>query len=516
MKTPAALSAALAVAIIGIFLAVSDPPLDPEPWTEMPPLRALDGPYEPNTLLEGATRLQEGEVLAPESFAVSPDGTLYGGLADGRVVAMDALGQNARPVFFSGGYAIAAAVAAAAATAAGTATGGKSSGSSSDGDGLTAAPRLMAECHKLAQQGVLHHDVVMERSCGRPLGLRWSGKNLYILDAYHGLFALDPATHSAVRLFDPNATVVTVPHASAADAAAEIYPDVLKRPRFLNDLAIASNGIIYMTDSSWKNFRAQNRREILDAGGRGRLLRLDPRTGKATTLLCGLHFPNGLEIEPSGERLLFVESMRLRILSVRLADLERPHPSLLVALATCGRESVSGAGGDIPTAETAGVVKEAGAGTTKGAAAVGTTTTKGVGTAGVPRAVLGLPVAVSIFTDRIPGFADNIRWDAKTGAYLVGIGTKISQPFSALHLLLRAPLAVRRAVGRLLPMSLIEKLVPRYGMVVAFGPDGGVRRSYHAPSGSVPFVSEVVRHPKSGFLFLGSHSNKFLARVRLP
>lgn len=33
-----------------------------------------------------------------------------------------------------------------------------------------------------------------EKECGRPLGVKWRGGKLYILDAYHGLFELDVAS----------------------------------------------------------------------------------------------------------------------------------------------------------------------------------------------------------------------------------------------------------------------------------------------------------------------------------
>ncbi|CAM9414400.1 unnamed protein product [Chrysoparadoxa australica] len=62
-------------------------------------------------------------------------------------------------------------------------------------------------------------------------------------------------------------------------------------------------------------------------------------------------------------------------------------------------------------------------------------------------------------------------------------------------------------------MSLIEKAVPKYGLVLEFDTKGTVVKSYHDPTGRTPFVSEAHRSKSSGFLFLGSHSNAFLARV---
>jgi sugar lactone lactonase YvrE len=64
--------------------------------------------------------------------------------------------------------------------------------------------------------------------------------------------------------------------------------------------------------------------EILEAAPRGRLLRYEPATGALTTVLSGLHFPNGITLNAAGDALLLVESMRFRVLKLSLSALNKP------------------------------------------------------------------------------------------------------------------------------------------------------------------------------------------------
>lgn len=66
--------------------------------------------------------------------------------------------------------------------------------------------------------------------------------------------------------------------------------------------------------------------QIMDGTPRGRLYRLDGRSGALELVMCGLHFANGVQLLPpskkggtGGPRLLVCESTRFRILSLDLA-----------------------------------------------------------------------------------------------------------------------------------------------------------------------------------------------------
>lgn len=234
------------------------------------------------------------------------------------------------------------------------------------------------------------------------------------------------------------------------------------------------------TDSSTKFTRSENRKELLDAAPRGRLLRYDSRTGKLSTLLCGLHFPNGVQLLSDTE-LLVVESARFRILKVNL-----PKLSSVSTIESCAEygslwQLVNSTKGQIGTVSS----------------------------------------AVSVFLDSAPGFLDNIRLNTyhregnvgtstNTVSLFVGVGTKSTQPFSLLWFAYQTKV-LRDVVGKLVPMSLVEYLVPRYGLVIELDNTGQITRSFHSPSGRVAFISEAQRHPITGDMWLGSHSNPYIA-----
>lgn len=72
-----------------------------------------------------------------------------------------------------------------------------------------------------------------EQSCGRPLGLRFNKRGeLFVADAYYGIFKVDVKTGKHERLVDLSQPIDGVV------------------PKLANCLDVASNGDIYWTDSS--------------------------------------------------------------------------------------------------------------------------------------------------------------------------------------------------------------------------------------------------------------------------
>lgn len=60
-------------------------------------------------------------------------------------------------------------------------------------------------------------------------------------------------------------------------------------------------------------------------------------------------------------------------------------------------------------------------------------------------------------------------------------------------------------------MRLVEHLVPSYGLVVEIDESGRALRSWQDPSGrAVSWISHAERNPRTGALWLGSHSNDFI------
>jgi hypothetical protein len=311
-------------------------------------------------------------------------------------------------------------------------------------------------------------------------------KLLYIVDAYHGIYKLNVQAR-AVQHMVTFSTMLTYERG--------IDPKALLTSSFFNDLDVSVDGKIAFTDSSYRYARSQNRPEILDGAGRGRLFEFNPSSGELRVLLCGLHFPNGVqylspvassasssgegddgqsqtEPHPSGQvqdTLMVSELTRFRVLKVN-ATLTKEHAKQLTS--SCDEEG------------------------------------------GLYQALAqpdhGASLGVSPFIANVPGLADNVRVDAKkspTGGsyYLFGLGSKAAHPFSLLHFVYQSNL-VRDIVGRFMPMKFVEKLVPRYGLILVSDEAGNIVSSLHDPSGEVAMLSQAERHPLTGDLWLGSHS----------
>jgi hypothetical protein len=97
-----------------------------------------------------------------------------------------------------------------------------------------------------------------------------------------------------------------------------VDPIVFLPPKFFNDLDIidrttraGEERIVYLSDTSYKNTRSENRREILDGAPRGRLFSFNVNRKQLTVLACGLHFPNGVQMLNDRE-IILAESTRFR------------------------------------------------------------------------------------------------------------------------------------------------------------------------------------------------------------
>lgn len=89
------------VAIVVLYLLVWPVPISPQAWTP-PDAPALTGVYQQNNLLSGVERLSlvpPESGFAPEDVALDTENRIYAGLADGRVMRLQADGTN--PQVFS-------------------------------------------------------------------------------------------------------------------------------------------------------------------------------------------------------------------------------------------------------------------------------------------------------------------------------------------------------------------------------------------------------------------------------
>lgn len=248
-----------------------------------------------------------------------------------------------------------------------------------------------------------------------------------------------------------------------APSSGEFDPTILLTPKFYNDLDVTSDGMVIFTDSSYTYHRSQNRVEVMDGAPRGRLLRYNLNSGVQEVLLCGLHFPNGVQLKfLSKNEVLVNELARFRILKV---NTDYDHSNLSVR--DCGEygslyQSLNHKDYD--------------------------------------------NYGVEVFTDSAPGIIDNIRADSLSSKYsIIGCTSKSFKPFSFLWTSYQL-FTLRQFIGKFIPMEYVEKLVPKYGFVfVINNKNGDIVRTLHDTTGGISLLSEVQRHPITGDLWLGMY-----------
>ncbi|KAK4490670.1 hypothetical protein RD792_001361, partial [Penstemon davidsonii] len=142
--------------------------------------------------------------------------------------------------------------------------------------------------------GTNGYDVNTSLICGKPIGLEFNlkTKELYILDAYHGLMVVGMEGGVATQLSGGT-------HFDYADA---IDIDT-------------TTGVIYITDIGDIFFKNHNFTDILFKGNNrsGRLLKYDPKMKKIDVLLEGLAMPAGLAINKDGSFVLIAEYLTCKI-----------------------------------------------------------------------------------------------------------------------------------------------------------------------------------------------------------
>lgn len=127
---------------------------------------------------------------------------------------------------------------------------------------------------------------------GRPLGLAFDRQaNLIVADANKGLLSIDPSGKIV-----------------ALSTEAEGAP-----LKFTDHLDIASDGMIYFTDASYKYSQSEYLYDLLESRPNGRFLRYDPFTRNTVVLLRDLYFSNGVALSRNEDFVLINETYRYRI-----------------------------------------------------------------------------------------------------------------------------------------------------------------------------------------------------------
>lgn len=151
---------------------------------------------------------------------------------------------------------------------------------------------------------------------GRPLGFDFAADGtLVIADAIRGLLAVD------------GAGTVTV-------LADEVDGDPI---RYADAVVIAADGLTYFTDATRRfsprelgTFDASVL-DILEHSCTGRVLVFDPQVGRASQLIGGLCFPNGVALSGDGRSLFIAETGAYRIWKVEVTARGLDGPAALSA-----------------------------------------------------------------------------------------------------------------------------------------------------------------------------------------
>jgi sugar lactone lactonase YvrE len=142
----------------------------------------------------------------------------------------------------------------------------------------------------------------LARTGGRPLGMAFDrAGRLYVCDAWKGLLALAPSGELT----------------SVATGQADLPF------RFANDVDVGPDGTVYFTDASSRFHFGEDREDIVEHGGRGRLLAYHPETGRTDLLLGGLQFANGVAVSGDGTYLVVNETGAYRVVRYWLAGPKR-------------------------------------------------------------------------------------------------------------------------------------------------------------------------------------------------
>jgi sugar lactone lactonase YvrE len=135
---------------------------------------------------------------------------------------------------------------------------------------------------------------------GRPLGIEVSERDgsLVVCDAYRGLLRVGA-----------DGTITDL----AARAGGE-------RILFCNNAAVASDGVVYFSDSSNRFPVSHWRRDLLEHRPNGRILAYDPGSRRTDVVADGFYFPNGVALTPAEDALLVCETVAHRLVRLSLPD----------------------------------------------------------------------------------------------------------------------------------------------------------------------------------------------------
>lgn len=131
--------------------------------------------------------------------------------------------------------------------------------------------------------------------CGRPLQIRYINGTLFVVDAYKGLYSINPKTGAKKHLM--------------------ANLDKKKFQGLFNSFAFdpVDPNIVYVTVSSRKWTLETIVWSMFDLDGTGIVFGFDLSTGKSVILAEGLSLVNGIDADVKRDQLLYTESSYLRV-----------------------------------------------------------------------------------------------------------------------------------------------------------------------------------------------------------
>ncbi|KAL5196700.1 hypothetical protein ABZP36_000212 [Zizania latifolia] len=131
-----------------------------------------------------------------------------------------------------------------------------------------------------------------------------------------GLLGVAPSADGAMLVCDADKGLLKVEeHGRVTLLASAVEGSTI---RFADAAIEASDGTVYFSDASTRFTFANWYLDFLESRSSGRLLKYDPRTGKASVVLGDLGFANGVALPPDEAFVVVCESMRFRCLKVWL------------------------------------------------------------------------------------------------------------------------------------------------------------------------------------------------------
>jgi sugar lactone lactonase YvrE len=113
-----------------------------------------------------------------------------------------------------------------------------------------------------------------------------------------------------------------------------------------------------------------------------------------------------------------------------------------------------------------------------------------------------------VFVDNLPGYPDNITSNRR-GTFWLALVTVRNDTSDGL-----APHPFFKNVLAKLPRAFLPKPQP-YGFVIKLDETGRILQSFQDPTGEhVPAITSAFEH--DGYLYLGSLSNNFIGKFKLP